>query len=82
MCVPLQLTFGKEYTAAIEAKQVAQQDAERAKFIVDKALQDKKSAIIRAEGEAESARMIGQAMSTNPAFLALRRIEVSSHTLS
>eukprot|EP00959_Pyramimonas_sp_CCMP1952_P228429 4775904-Pyramimonas_sp.AAC.1 len=77
MCVPLQLTFGKEYTAAIEAKQVAQQDAERAKFIVDKALQDKKSAIIRAEGEAESARMIGQAMSTNPAFLALRRIEAA-----
>lgn len=71
------LTFGKEYTAAIEAKQVAQQDAERAKFIVDKALQDKKSAIIRAEGEAESARMIGQAMSTNPAFLALRRIEAA-----
>lgn len=28
------LTFGKEYTAAVEAKQVAQQEAERAKFIV------------------------------------------------
>jgi prohibitin 2 len=28
------LTFSKEYTAAIESKQVAQQDAERAKFIV------------------------------------------------
>jgi prohibitin 2 len=28
------LTFSKEYTAAVEAKQVAQQDAERAKFIV------------------------------------------------
>ena len=29
-----QLTFGREYTAAVEAKQVAQQEAERAKFIV------------------------------------------------
>eukprot|EP00210_Caulerpa_lentillifera_P006129 g5856.t1 len=29
-----QLTFSREYTAAVEAKQVAQQDAERAKFIV------------------------------------------------
>ena len=29
-----QLTFGREYTHAIEAKQVAQQEAERAKFIV------------------------------------------------
>ena len=31
---PAQLTFGREYTAAVEAKQVAQQEAERAKFIV------------------------------------------------
>ena len=29
-----QLTFSKEYTHAVERKQVAQQDAERAKFIV------------------------------------------------
>ena len=43
------LTFGKEFTAAIEAKQVAAQDAERAKFIVDKAEQDKRSAVIRAQ---------------------------------
>ena len=43
------LTFGREFTAAIEAKQVAAQDAERAKFIVEKAEQDKRSAIIRAQ---------------------------------
>jgi prohibitin 2 len=74
----LQLTFGKEYTAAIEAKQVAQQDAERSKFVVEKAIQDKRSAVIRAEGEADSAKMIGAAMSNNPAFLTLRKIEVSA----
>lgn len=28
------LTFSREYTGAVEAKQVAQQDSERAKFIV------------------------------------------------
>lgn len=43
------LTFGREFTAAIEAKQVAAQDAERAKFVVEKAEQDKRSAIIRAQ---------------------------------
>lgn len=43
------LTFGKEFMIAIEAKQVAAQEAERAKFVVDKAEQDKKSAVIRAE---------------------------------
>ncbi|KAF5734437.1 prohibitin-1 mitochondrial isoform X2 [Tripterygium wilfordii] len=79
------LTFGKEFTAAIEAKQVAAQEAERAKFIVEKAEQDKKSAIIRAEGEAKSAQLIGQAIANNPAFITLRRIEAArdiAHTMS
>ncbi|KAK9008036.1 hypothetical protein V6N11_074942 [Hibiscus sabdariffa] len=71
------LTFGKEFTAAIEAKQVAAQEAERAKFIVEKAEQDKKSAVIRAQGEAKSAQLIGQAIAKNPAFITLRRIEAS-----
>jgi phage FluMu protein gp41 len=30
------LTFGKEFTQAVELKQVAQQDAERARFLVEK----------------------------------------------
>ncbi|KAB2603495.1 prohibitin-1 [Pyrus ussuriensis x Pyrus communis] len=79
------LTFGKEFTAAIEAKQVAAQEAERAKFVVDKAEQDKKSAIIRAEGEATSAKLIGEAIANNPAFITLRKIEAAreiAHTIS
>eukprot|EP01039_Chlorochromonas_danica_P012528 gene12528-14353_t len=71
------LQFSKEYTAAVEAKQVAQQDAERAKYIVDRALQEKKSIVIRAQGEAQSATLIGNAINKNPAFLSLRRIEAS-----
>ncbi|KAL6057909.1 Prohibitin-2, subunit of the prohibitin complex (Phb1p-Phb2p) [Balamuthia mandrillaris] len=71
------LNFGKEYTAAVEAKQVAQQEAERAKFIVEKAQQDKRSIVIKAEGDAESARMISDAIRTNPYFLELRRIEAA-----
>ncbi|RRT80707.1 hypothetical protein BHE74_00056878 [Ensete ventricosum] len=63
------LSFGKEFTNAIEAKQVAAQEAERAKFIVEKAEQDKKSAIIRAQIEA--AREIAHtiANSSNRVFL-------------
>ena len=30
------LTFGREFTEAVELKQVAQQDAERARFVVEK----------------------------------------------
>ncbi|CAH9126088.1 unnamed protein product [Cuscuta epithymum] len=79
------LTFGREFTAAIEAKQVAAQEAERAKFIVEKAEQDKRSAIIRAQGEAKSAQLIGQAIANNPAFITLRKIEAAreiSQTIS
>jgi len=61
----------------VEAKQVAQQEAERAKFIVEKAEQDKKSAIIRAEGEATSAKLLGEAIQNNPSFLTLRKIEAA-----
>lgn len=77
-----QLTYGREYTKAVEDKQVAQQDAERAKFIVQKALEDKKSAIIRAEGEAKSAKLIGEAIAKNPAFIMLRKIEAAREVAS
>lgn len=71
------LTFGSEYTAAVEAKQVAQQEAERAKYLVKQALQDKKSTIIKAEGEAASAEMIGSAMQSNPGYVELRRLDAA-----
>lgn len=71
------LTFGTEYTAAIEAKQVAQQEAERAKFLVKQAIQDKKSTIIKAEGEATSATMIGEAMRNNPGYIELRQLDAA-----
>ena len=71
------LTFSREYTGAVEAKQVAQQEAERAKFIVERALQEKESAIIKARGEAESATLIGRAIASNPAFITLRKIEAA-----
>lgn len=53
-----ELSFGKEYTAAVEAKQVAQQEAQRAVFFVERAKQEKQQKIVQAEGEAEAAKMI------------------------
>jgi hypothetical protein len=55
----------------------AQQDAERARFIVEKAHQDRLSIVIRAEGEARSAEMIGKAIASNPGFVQLRRIDAA-----
>lgn len=72
------LSFGQEFMKAVEMKQVAQQDAERAKFVVMQAAQEKKSAIIRAEADARSAELIGAAVAENPAFIELRRIEAAT----
>jgi len=69
------IAFGKEFTNAIEAKQVASQEVERAKFVVEKALQDKLQIIARAEGEALSAKMISDVIRENPAYLDLKKIE-------
>ena len=69
------LKFGPEFTSAVEAKQIAQQEAQRAAFIVEKAIQEKQSIIVRAEGEAKAAEMIGKAIMNNPGFLQLRKIE-------
>jgi len=54
------LTFGDEYRAAVESKQVAQQEAERARYVVEKARQDKLEIIVKAEGEALAARKFNE----------------------
>nr|BAM68489.1 prohibitin 2 [Polyandrocarpa misakiensis] len=71
------ITFSREYAAAIEAKQVAQQEAQRAQFIVEKAKQERQQKVVQAEGEATIAKMIGEAISQNPAYLKLRRIRAA-----
>lgn len=71
------LSFSPDYEKAVESKQVAQQQAERAKYIVLKAIEEKKSTIIRAEGEKLAAKLIGDAIKNNPGFVALRRIEAA-----
>lgn len=72
-----ELSFGREYAAAVESKQVAQQEAQRAAFIVDKAIQEKQQKIVQAEGEAKAAEMLGDAISKNPGYLKLRKLRAS-----
>lgn len=74
-----ELSFSREYTAAVEAKQVAQQEAQRAQFYVEKAKQDQRHKIIQAEGEAEAAKMLGQAVTKNPGYLKLRKIRAAQN---
>lgn len=72
-----ELSFGKEYSAAVESKQIAQQEAQRAAYIVEKALQEKQQKIVQAEGEAAAAEMLGEAVAKNPGYLKLRKIRAS-----
>ena len=72
------MTFGREFTRAVEQKQIAQQDAERARFIVEKAEQERQANVIRAEGEAESAETISRAVDkAGDGLIFIRRIEAA-----
>jgi len=71
------LSFSGQYTAAVESKQVAQQEAQRAAFLVERAIQERQQKIVAAEGEAEAAVLLGEAMQTNPGYLKLRRIRAA-----
>ncbi|KAJ5158217.1 Prohibitin [Penicillium coprophilum] len=72
------MTFGKEFTRAVEQKQIAQQDAERARFIVERAEQERQANVIRAEGEALSAEIISKAVAkAGSGLIEIRRIEAS-----
>ena len=71
------LTFSPQYTAAVESKQVAQQEAQRAAFLVERAIQERQQKIVASEGEAKAAMLLGDAIKENPGYLKLRRISAA-----
>jgi len=72
------LTFGREFNQAVEFKQVAQQEAERARFLVEKAEQIKLANVIRAEGDAEAADLIASSIGkVGEGLIELRKIETA-----
>ncbi|CAA0833801.1 Prohibitin-3- mitochondrial [Striga hermonthica] len=77
------LSYGAEFSKAVEQKQVAQQEAERSKFVVAKAEQERRAAIIRAEGESESAKLISDAtQAAGMGLIELRKIEAAKDNAS
>lgn len=72
------LTFGTEFAQAVEFKQVAQQEAERARFHVEKAEFEKLAAITTAEGDAAAAKMLSDAfIDVGDALIELRKMEAA-----
>ena len=68
------LEFSPEFTKAIESKQVAQQEAQRAVFIKEKATQEAAAAIEQAKGQSESQRLLSETASAQS--IELKRLEV------
>jgi len=72
------LTFGREFAASVELKQVAQQEAERARFLVEKEEQSKLANIIAAEGDSQAALLIATSLGiAGEGLIELRRIEAA-----
>lgn len=58
----LQLDFSEQFNQAVEAKQVAEQDARRAAYLVDKARRLAEARIQEAEGEAHAQQLLQQSL--------------------
>lgn len=63
------IVFSDEFQKAVESKQVALQDAERMRYILDKERKEKERKIIEATGEAEALRLKGRALAENPRLI-------------
>ena len=70
--------FTDEFQKAIENKQIAQQEAQRMKYVLERQEQEKKRKIIEAEGEAESLRLKGRALAENPALIQYEYVKLLS----
>ena len=76
------LQFSREFAQAIEQKQVAQQNAEKSKFIVMIREQEKEASILKAEGDATAAILVAEAMAKyGSGLIAIRKIEASQHIM-
>lgn len=71
------MTFSPEFSSAVEAKQIAQQDAQKAAFVVDKAIQEKQQLVVKASGEAKSAELIGEAIKKSKDYVELKRLDTA-----
>lgn len=73
--------FTPDFERAIERKQIAQQDAQRMKYILQKEEMEKKRKIIEAQGEAEALRLKGEILARNPALIQYEYIKRIAPTI-
>ncbi len=87
------VNFTEDYATAIEQKQIAQQQAEQMQFTLQREQQEaerkrieaegiKQSAVIKAQGDAESLRLISEQLANNDNLLVYRYIEKLAPNIS
>lgn len=69
------IELSRELERAIEAKMVAEQQANQARFTQVQTQVEAETAVIKAKGEAEAIKIRGEALKQNPAFLRLQIVE-------
>lgn len=69
----INLSFSQDFSQAIEQKQIAEQSAKRAEYVVKQAYQEAQAEIERARGQAESQKILQ--MSTSVEILELKALE-------
>jgi len=65
--------FSPEFNKAIEAKQVAQQEAEKQKYILQRAEMERQTAVAKAKGESEAAKLNAEALKVQGGQLVVAR---------
>lgn len=70
--------FSTDFQQAIENKQIAQQEAQRMKYVLEKQELEKTRKIIEATGEAESLRLKGKALADNPLLIQYEYVKLLS----
>ena len=72
------IQFSKEFAQAVESKQVAEQEAQRAVYIAEKAEQEAQARINQARGEAEAQRLLQETLDDK----VLRKEELDNQRLA
>ncbi|AOY83483.1 prohibitin family protein [Moorena producens JHB] len=74
----IDLNFSKEFAKAVEEKQVAEQQAQRAVYIAQEAEQEAQAEINRAQGKAEAQRLLAETLKAQGGELVLQKEAIAA----
>ncbi|NEO94724.1 MAG: prohibitin family protein, partial [Moorea sp. SIO3G5] len=74
----IDLNFSREFAKAVEEKQVAEQQAQRAVYIAQQAEQEAQAEINRAQGKAEAQRLLAETLKAQGGELVLQKEAIAA----